>query len=81
MQVLREMTLRMELPFSCNSLLMHRKLKVMRMYISRILQLMLRELMAVWVLCDKNGRAMDMGTQYMEHNNKIMTHCKNLSDK
>lgn len=37
--------------------------------------------MAVWVLCDKNGRAMDMGTQYMEHNNKIMTHCKNLSDK
>lgn len=32
-------------------------------------------------LCDKNGKAMDMGTQYKEHNNKTMTLCKNLSNK
>lgn len=31
-------------------------------------------------LCDKDGKELDMGTQYREHNLKTATHSKNLSD-
>lgn len=32
-------------------------------------------------LCDKNGRALDMGTQYREHNPKTPTQCKGLNSE
>lgn len=31
-------------------------------------------------LCDKEGRLMDMGTQYREHTPKTTTHCKTLNE-
>ena len=32
-------------------------------------------------LCDKDGKELDMGTQYREHNIKTATHSKSLSDQ
>jgi D-alanyl-D-alanine dipeptidase len=32
-------------------------------------------------LCDKEGRELDMGTQYSEHNQKTKTRCKALTDE
>ena len=32
-------------------------------------------------LCDNEGRELDMGTQYLEHNKKTKTRCKALTEE